>query len=437
MLAALCFLLGLGLMAASRPAASWFFLLAGLFICGGVAAAYIRAAIAKAQAIRLGKREVDLFFGLIKLVLWEQNEGLLFLKNKRVTGIVFGPDDGGGTKLIFPFLGDELKLHLPLTLQMCWFEDRDVVTRESIRLFMKLAIWWKVKDKRGIDDFYRLINKEIHVGSSGSVSEAVYTASDLGRGSKGSRRAELIVAEKWIQTLAESCLRKIVSHTSTAFIVSRQAVGYLHVEPTPQNSASDHEATTPGVLAKNIGEMLNEQIEEYGLHAERVEIQEVQLSKDIQESIDRVWKATLLPAQSKQEAEARYIQVSRELEAVKSVIGEDATRLNELLKNFRGSTFFGGMPKPLVALLSPLVSKSAKTALAGTDAVPTAIPAVGAVAAPPQSDENPAAAATEITCECPICKSTVHISLSEGKPLVGTKHVCPHCRAQFSLGAGA
>src|SRR5262245_56936425 len=152
MLATLCFLLGLGLMAASRPAASWFFLLAGLFICGGLAAAYIRVVIAKAEAIRLGKREVDLFFGLVKLVLWEQNEGLLFLKNKRVKGIVFGPDDGGGTSIIFPFLGDELKLHLPLTLQMCWFEDHDVVTRESIRLFMKLAIWWRVKDKQGIGD---------------------------------------------------------------------------------------------------------------------------------------------------------------------------------------------------------------------------------------------------------------------------------------------
>jgi hypothetical protein len=416
-----------------------------LFICGGLAAAFIRYALAKAEAIRLGKREVDLFFGLVKLVLWEQNEGLLFLKDKSVKGIVYGPDDGGGTKLIFPFLGDELKLHLPLTLQMCRFEDHDVVTCESIRLFMKLAIWWRVKDKEGINAFYRLINKEIHVGTSESVPEAIYAATDLGKGIKGSRRAELVVAEKWIQTLAESCLRKLVSHTSTAFIVSRQAVGYLHVAqhapapvvwgPSDLNTAE--EKTIPSVLADEIGSMLNKQIEEYGLHAQRVEIQEVQLPKDIQESIDRVWKASLLPAQSKQEAEARFIQVSRELEAVKSVIGEDATRLNELLKNFRGSTFFGGMPKPLAALLSPFVSKSAKTALAGTDAVPAAIPAVGTVAAPPRSDKNPVAAATEMTCECPICKNTVRVSLSKGQPLVGTKIICTHCRAQLSLGSGA
>jgi hypothetical protein len=210
----------------------------------------------------------------------------------------------------------------------------------------------------------------------------------------------------------------------------------LHVEATPQNLASDHEAASPGALASNIGNMLNEQIEGYGLHAERVEIQEVQLPKDIQESIDRVWKATLLPAQSEQEAKAKYIQVTKELEAVRDVIGLDAAATNELLKNFRGSTFIGGMPKPLAALLTPFVSKTAKTALAGATAPPAALPVAGAAAAPFQSGGSPAAA-TEINCECPMCHQSVRISLSDGKPLTGTKRICQHCRAEFSLGSSA
>jgi hypothetical protein len=51
----------------------------------------------------------------------------------------------GGTRLTFHFLGDEVKLHVPLTRQLCLFQDDQVVTRESIRLFMRLAVWWKVK----------------------------------------------------------------------------------------------------------------------------------------------------------------------------------------------------------------------------------------------------------------------------------------------------
>jgi hypothetical protein len=207
------FVLGLILLATNRLFAGWVALLTAVLVASAIGLAYLRLAQAKVKAIRLGQREVDLFFGFAKLVLWEQNEGLLFLKNKRVSAIVYGPDDGGGTKLIFPVFGDELKLHLPLTLQMCWFKDHGVVTRESIRLFMKLAIWWRVKDKRGIEDFYRLINKEIHSGTDDSIPEVIYAGPDLGRNTtRGTRRTELIVAEKWIQTLAESCLRPVSRH---------------------------------------------------------------------------------------------------------------------------------------------------------------------------------------------------------------------------------
>ena len=88
---------------------------------------------ARATAIRTGRREIDLFFGFTKLVLWEENEGLLFLKNKRIDSLIYGPDDGGGMKFIYPILGEEIKVHVPLTLQMCEFQDHKVLTRESIQ----------------------------------------------------------------------------------------------------------------------------------------------------------------------------------------------------------------------------------------------------------------------------------------------------------------
>ena len=57
---------------------------------------------AKVTAIRRGDREVDLFFGWMKLVLWEANEGLLFLRNKQIGEVIYGPEQGGGMRFIYP-----------------------------------------------------------------------------------------------------------------------------------------------------------------------------------------------------------------------------------------------------------------------------------------------------------------------------------------------
>jgi hypothetical protein len=267
-----CLILALVGFASGRPIAGSLFLLLALSALGTLVAGVLHVASSKVQAIRHGWREVDLFWGLVKLVLWEENEGILVLKNKRVSRVIYGPEQGGGTTLLFPFLGDELKLHVPLTLQMHEFKDNQVVTRESIRLFMKLAIWWKVKDKQGLGDFYRRVNREIHFGDNRGLHAAVvYGPADASRRSQVSRRAERLVAEKWIETLAESCLRKLVSQTSTAFVISTRAASYLHVEgrhdqahvnliPQGGGDSNAHMNATPNLLGDQLRKTIDDEV---------------------------------------------------------------------------------------------------------------------------------------------------------------------------------
>jgi hypothetical protein len=89
---------------------------------------------------------VPLLFGLAQLITWEQNEGLILLKDKRIKELIYGPRDGGGIRIIYPVMGEELKEHLRLTLTLSHFHDKNIQTREAIRLTVKVALWWKVVD---------------------------------------------------------------------------------------------------------------------------------------------------------------------------------------------------------------------------------------------------------------------------------------------------
>src|SRR5436305_1122108 len=79
---------------------------------------FLRVFLAKSNAIRYHRNEVNLFGGMVKLVLWEANEGLVFLKNKQISQLIYGPEDGGGTAYIYPVLGDEVRVRVPLTLKL-------------------------------------------------------------------------------------------------------------------------------------------------------------------------------------------------------------------------------------------------------------------------------------------------------------------------------
>ena len=266
-----------------------------VFIAYLLLKALIAVYSAKARAIRSGDREVDLFFKCVKLVLWEGNEGLLFLKDKKVSDIIYGPDQGGGMRFIFPIFGEEIKVHVPLTLQMSRFEDHKVTTRESIQLFIKLALWWRIQDRAGLEKFYLLIDKELHllsdtgVGIKQDFSDGPSSATSNSLqviAARRSRRAELNAAERWLVTLVESNLRKLVAKKSVAQMISNRATHYLYVERrhVEENSAQmsplipaagEDDGGSPDSLAIDLHRMLAPEAAQYGLELNRIEIQEV------------------------------------------------------------------------------------------------------------------------------------------------------------------
>lgn len=289
--------------------------------------------LARFRAIRDHQREVSLFGGTMKLILWEPNEGLVFLRNKAISDVVAG--GVGGTRFISPLRGDELCARVPLTLRMLPWEDKAIPTHESIQVAMKVAVWWRVSDLAkyvfNIDSGVRLGDTQTEVG----VLEA---------------------AEAWLKTLTESTLRLLVSEASVASLISSRAVGYLQSPSRVAGSVQNDVplSGTPELLTSDLTLRLARKTSDYGLEIQRVEIQSIRLSPEIQESIDRVWKASLLPAQTEGEARARQI----ELQAAASVLGVDTVALNEVLKNFKGSSFVG-VPAFLGELFGKVAEKTA------------------------------------------------------------------------------
>jgi regulator of protease activity HflC (stomatin/prohibitin superfamily) len=297
-----------------------------VFIVIAVAVVVIKMGSAKYFAIRDRKTEVVLFGGFVKLVLWEMNEGLVFLRNKAISDVI--NQSSGGTRFIFPARGEELRARIPLNTHMVQWEDANILTRESIRVRMKVALWWRVADLR---KYVFQIDQSIHVGNTHAEVSLLESA------------------ETWLKTITESTLRTIVSQLSVAFLVSSKATSYLHVEHKhDQNPGSQAvEVLAPDSMADELQKTLARKMADYGVTIQRIEIQEISLSPEIQLAIDKVWQASLLPAQTEQEAKARQI----ELQAVANVLGVEATALNEIMKNFQGSNFFG-MPQFLESLFS-------------------------------------------------------------------------------------
>jgi regulator of protease activity HflC (stomatin/prohibitin superfamily) len=273
---------------------------------------FARVGLARYFAIRDHQNDVVMFGGAVRLLLWEPNEGLVILRYKRVSEIIQGGT--GGTKFIYPIKGEELKARIPTTFRMLTWEDPAILTRESIQVRMKVAVWWRVGD---LKKYVFSIDPDMH---SAGVHKQV---------------GILEAAEVWLKTLTESTLRTLASHSSVALLVSTKATSYLHVQPDDRGVRPNLAVESPDSLAADLSRELQLKTAEYGLGIQRVEIQEIGLSKEIQEAINKVWKASLLPAQSEQEVRARQI----ELQGAAAVLGIDTVRMNEVLKNFQGSTF--------------------------------------------------------------------------------------------------
>ena len=128
-------------------------------LSGVVVACVVRVFLARSYAFGTHAKEVDLFFGLVKLVLWNPNEGVVILRNKDIFDWDDNPHDGGGARLIFPLLGDELAMRVDLTVHRTEFIDKNVRTLDGLLLTIRGNCRWGISNIR---KYYLSMSGETH-----------------------------------------------------------------------------------------------------------------------------------------------------------------------------------------------------------------------------------------------------------------------------------
>lgn len=291
-----------------------------LFIVGtGFAVkALVDLVTAKAQVLSSG--EVLLWNGLVRLVSWDPAEGVLFLRNRRVDFVANGASDGGGIRVVYRLLGEELALRVPLQIQTLTFADSGVLTRESMPLSIASTIDWKVVD---LNAFYLLTNRQLRVAAD-RTGRAIDTA--------GNRR-QFEAAESWLRSMAEEATRAIVSKVGTGLLISDRLTADLPAAIPDVDSAmtglkSAYRSATDS-LAGAIKARVDDQVRIYGLEVHRVALQEVKLPPDIYAAAVEACTASYLPLKTYAEAVARKIALQAEVD----VLGSDAVGLKEIAGN--------------------------------------------------------------------------------------------------------
>ncbi len=248
-------------------------------ICALLVWFYLKTATMK--AIRSNAKDALLFGGMVQLVLWEQNEGIIILRNMRISRTIH--KSKGGSLYIYPFRGDSIGIRVPLTLRSLQWESSTLVTCESLQISFRGTIGWRVNDLPKY--MYEL--------------ESIRNMASLSRNVGPDESAEL-----WFRALIESTLRPAVARTRVVDLITSQPGHYLSTVGTwqgVQDSEYRRPNTTPENIASELVGKLNAAVNNYGLVVERVEIQEAQLSQHIQDAINRAWS-------SWPDAQARKVQ---------------------------------------------------------------------------------------------------------------------------------
>ena len=313
--------------------------------------AAIQVVIAKRHVLNDGK-EYDLLFGLAKLVSWDPTEGVLFLKNKTVGFVDDSLEDGGGIRLLYPILGEEVAMRVPLEIQTLSVQDDQVMTREYLPLQVNGTIKWRIVDLR---EFYHSLSREIHVASdrgkpsvkSYSTNEPEHSQMPLFGASRQQMTSLLTSARKldaaahWLRLVAEEQTRNIAAKLSTGLLVAEQIAADLPPEmraSLPESAAfqfsgaptstDDYIATSEG-LGVAIKRALDARVSQFGIDIHEVSLQEVRLPQHIHEAAVEACKASYIPMVAGKKALGRKI----ELQAEADVLGADTVGAREVVAN--------------------------------------------------------------------------------------------------------
>lgn len=267
--------------------------------------AYAHYKLAVVRAIQNGEQERAVFGGLLKLVLWKPQEGMVFLKRKQIWEV--HQDGAGGMRFICPLFGEELGARVALAEQMLTWEDENILTRESLQVRMKVAVWWQAVDLR----------------------QYAYA---IGREDGDKERADAFsMTNHWLVTLTEGALRTLAATMSIYTLASSSPSAYiLEMLQAADWSQDDDEASQ---FTENLRHRLQQQLAPYGMSVVRVVVQEVSIPDAIKKAIEEAWKTTLGPRIQVLEAEGQKAWV----ETLRDTVDPETLRNLMILRGMKGS----------------------------------------------------------------------------------------------------
>jgi regulator of protease activity HflC (stomatin/prohibitin superfamily) len=304
----------------------------------------------------LTEKDVSLVYGLVRLIAWDPTEGILLLRNKQVD---FADDDlhdgKGGVRLVYPILGEELALRVPLEVQTLSFTDTNVLTREYLNLSIGATMKWRIEN---IQKFYLLVSRELRSTNekAGEVEELAQTARRHARVSAQRMVVQLMNASvDWLRGLAQEQTRIVVSRVRSGLLIADRLMADVpEVRGVDALSSPPEFGGATDGLASAVHQTLSERLKDFGIAVVDVTLQEIKLPEEIVRQCVEAAKTAYIPLMSKRNATKRHA----ELKADVDLLGKEAVAAREVIAN-----------APAYALRDFLSEFIVKTAKPAADAI--------------------------------------------------------------------
>ena len=294
----------------------------------------------RSRQLVLIRKDVPILWGFVRLIAWDPVEGVLILQNKNVG---FSDDDlqdgRGGVRFIYPILGEELALRVPLEVQTLRFRDENVMTREYLSVTIKGTMKWRIVD---IKKFYLLVSRELR--ETDDHNERVKITPTTRPLSSGDENAESMIGQllraaiEWMRILAEEQTRIVVSHASSGLLIADQ----LSQDFTPQSSGKPRTEAAPDAskqgargewggaadgLAAAIHDTIANRLEGFGIAVDDVSLQEIKLPQEVIDECINACKAYYYPVRAQRQASFK----GAEMQAQADVMGREAFATREIV----------------------------------------------------------------------------------------------------------
>ncbi len=275
------------------------------------------------KAMRLNVDQLPVFGPLIQLIFWQPNESVVLWKNGRIEFVeesTEGSFNHGGSRLIYPLMGQEVFARFPLTIRTSGFQLKNLSTQEGIPLEARGQLTWEVEDPPTLVAYL----------CSGRGQSPIAMGDDV-----------LARVERLLILQAEKAIRRFFSKRGFASSPQSRKVVLGEMKEAQSGIQIHYPASVDSLFAidDRLVQEMDRAVIEYGIRVVDV-FWEIVLPKEIQAAFQELWASSLLPVTSAHEALALEVR----LKALADVIGIEAAILKELLESYQGTLVIGHPP---------------------------------------------------------------------------------------------